>query len=1319
MTSITPPFGTPGTPNSQKFLNTFEGSIDLNDALDDSPQFRKQLKDTEMNIEELGGNIKKILKSAKQSCEMGIEYNTSFKTFADDLLSYRLDARVNDELLEKGMIKFTNALKEICNYREVLHFEMEALIHTPLQEFAETDVKAVKEQYKKYDKYSQLHDSAASKLGQIKKKNSTRIEEVGQEVNDSLRTRIQHGLDLVEKMNEVQARRRFEFLELFFVYLHAQSTFFHQGYELFRDLEPHMRIFSNYLQSTRKHYEESKKKQTLQKKDIINKSYSPSSPLQSHLSGSPVNGGIQFMTGRTSNNLVKKGYLFKKSDYSYSRRFFSCDEGKLSYFRNGNETTPSHEFDLFLTTVRIREDLDRRNCFEVLSPDRSLILQAESHDSMMEWVQVIQNSTANLINNISPISSNDDDENDPPITILRRLHPSNTVCADCDAKDPDWASINFGSIVCIDCSGIHRSLGVHITKVRSLVLDKWEPELLNVRSRWLRDKYDKRLFVSFIEKPLEELNSMLYLASGQPDTGRLLELIAVGADSNHYDPANLYRSPLHNAVANHQPANLCLLLQNGAQSGIQDIDGNTPLHVAADCGSSVCCILLIMKGVNLLNMTNKDNKTALDLAIDKGQVGCVSILRLAQLHRDDKLTFDDNFAEVLRDGLGIPVDQIKFVLCMLASYPLAMILKRVPNANAKHVMSIVLGIAYCSWSLGHLSWLHSFISSAIVYAIVLFVPDRHAHIAVFVFNYMGWTMDFTSPQMILTLKLTSFAYNVHDGRKSKSIIKKDPNIIGILWIQVFRDEKLKGKMPSTGLAATKVFAKAMLSLAIHMASGHFPITYLTSAAFAMEPLYMRIIRAHAHVAMSRFKYYFGWYMSEGSAVLSGMSFNGYDKNGNIKWDRITNVYPLQVEWAENIREVSSNWNIGTADWLKTYVYMRLTPVGVKPTFMATLSTYAVSAFWHGFYPGYYIFFIFSTFLTEVAKDIRRKIRPYFVRGPEETPIQPFKMIYDFVGHLVVAWWLNILGASFLLLNLENTIILWRFVKVVKNKAYFKRFQVQYRRRREGKTDYQQRTRLITQDKNKYNSPKYRLVARFSNKNITAQIIYSKIVGDFVLCSAYSNELTRYGITVGLTNYAAAYATGLLLARRLLTQLKLNDIYKGQEKVNGEDFLVKAVDEKPRPFKAFLDVGLARTTTGQKVFAVMKGATDGGLYVPHKKTRFVGYNAESKKLNADVLRKYIFGNHVAEHMKILQGENEEVYKKQFSLFIKNNIGPKDLEAMYTKAHAAIRKDPSAAKKSETKFVPNPKFAKMAKRTYRQRSQRIMLIKQSIRAKVPRN
>ncbi|KIH43168.1 ribosomal L18p/L5e family protein [Ancylostoma duodenale] len=92
------------------------------------------------------------------------------------------------------------------------------------------------------------------------------------------------------------------------------------------------------------------------------------------------------------------------------------------------------------------------------------------------------------------------------------------------------------------------------------------------------------------------------------------------------------------------------------------------------------------------------------------------------------------------------------------------------------------------------------------------------------------------------------------------------------------------------------------------------------------------------------------------------------------------------------------------------------------------------------------------------------------------------------------------------------------VKVIKNKAYFKRFQVKLKRRRQGKTDYYARTRLTKQDKNKYNTPKYRLIARFTNKDIVAQIAYSKIEGDVIVTAAYSHELPDFGIKVSVHSF---------------------------------------------------------------------------------------------------------------------------------------------------------------------------------------------------------
>ncbi|MBN3291636.1 RL5A protein, partial [Polypterus senegalus] len=278
-----------------------------------------------------------------------------------------------------------------------------------------------------------------------------------------------------------------------------------------------------------------------------------------------------------------------------------------------------------------------------------------------------------------------------------------------------------------------------------------------------------------------------------------------------------------------------------------------------------------------------------------------------------------------------------------------------------------------------------------------------------------------------------------------------------------------------------------------------------------------------------------------------------------------------------------------------------------------------------------------------------------------------------------------------------------FVKVVKDKAYFKRYQVKFRRRREGKTDYFARRRLVIQDKNKYNTPKYRLITRLSNRDITAQIAYAQISGDVIVCAAYSHELPKYGVTVGLTNYAAAYCTGLLLARRLLKCFGLDGVYEGQLDISGDEYNVESIDGKPGAFTCFLDAGLARTSTGNKVFGVLKGAVDGGLSVPHSMKRFPGYDNESKEFSAEMHRRNIFGLNISEYMTLLQESDSEAYHRQFSRYLKNGITPEKVEEMYKAAHAAIRADP-AHQKAQPKEVKVKRWNR-AKMSLAQRKDRI--------------
>jgi large subunit ribosomal protein L5e len=252
----------------------------------------------------------------------------------------------------------------------------------------------------------------------------------------------------------------------------------------------------------------------------------------------------------------------------------------------------------------------------------------------------------------------------------------------------------------------------------------------------------------------------------------------------------------------------------------------------------------------------------------------------------------------------------------------------------------------------------------------------------------------------------------------------------------------------------------------------------------------------------------------------------------------------------------------------------------------------------------------------------------------------------------------------------------------------------------GHTDYAARHALITQDKNKYQSPKFRLVVRFSNRYVKVQVVASEIKGDRVLAQATSQELPRYGLVTGLKNYAAAYATGLLCARRLLKELGLDETYTGVEEVDGSvgkqwNFQGEEIEEgkrvnskiyyvefeegaDKRPFRCYLDVGIKATTRGAKVFAAMKGASDGGLDIPHNNKRFPGYDPDAKTFDAEDLKDHIMGGHVGQFMEMMEEDDEENYKKVFAKYIENEISADDLEGLYEGVHAKIREDPSRKK-----------------------------------------
>lgn len=366
--------------------------------------------------------------------------------------------------------------------------------------------------------------------------------------------------------------------------------------------------------------------------------------------------------------------------------------------------------------------------------------------------------------------------------------------------------------------------------------------------------------------------------------------------------------------------------------------------------------------------------------------------------------------------------------------------------------------------------IHSLLTTTIVYLILKIFPRSIARSAVLFFalayisgshiyrmyvDYLGWSLDFTGPQMLLTLKFTFYAFDLNDMHRSKEDIAKldkflaahveksrllfEPSILQYYSYMFWYGSFLAGptlcprqhfefvdmshfpnkEVPYGSVSQGFLIAGYGLLLAVGtVVQGAFlPVSYLMTNEYALRSLPFKMIYLWASASLQRCTYYFAWLLAEGSNIISGMGFNGIDKERTAKnggkpvylWDRASNVRPMKIELAASIKEVTENWNLGADRWLRYYIYLRLP----KPfDAWAMYITYVASAFWHGFYPGYYVTFITAAVTTEFFRGVFRKIRPRFLTEKGENGwiyaigsrlVCTYLNAYVFVGFLILSW----------------------------------------------------------------------------------------------------------------------------------------------------------------------------------------------------------------------------------------------------------------------------------------------------------------------------
>lgn len=300
------------------------------------------------------------------------------------------------------------------------------------------------------------------------------------------------------------------------------------------------------------------------------------------------------------------------------------------------------------------------------------------------------------------------------------------------------------------------------------------------------------------------------------------------------------------------------------------------------------------------------------------------------------------------------------------------------------------------------------------------------------------SVDITGAQMVLVMKMTAFAWNVADGalpEEGQSDLQKDrrlnqlPNLLDFAGYVFFFPSLLIGpafdfaeyrrwldctmfdvpsnvdptkkpptrrkrKIPRSGTPAMWKLAQGLfwIILFLKLSAWYYPQALLEDQ-YMTRSFLRRLLIMYLVGFTARAKYYGVWMMTEGSCILAGLGYNGVDPaTGRVSWDRLQNISPKEVELAQNCRGYLAGWNINTNKWLRNYIYLRVTPKGKKPGFRASLATFTTSAFWHGFYPGYYLAFVLASFIQTVAKSLSRCFTPpkFFVSltAPRFPPLPP-------------------------------------------------------------------------------------------------------------------------------------------------------------------------------------------------------------------------------------------------------------------------------------------------------------------------------------------
>ncbi|XP_028590604.2 arf-GAP with SH3 domain, ANK repeat and PH domain-containing protein 1-like isoform X3 [Podarcis muralis] len=582
----------------------------------------------------------------------------------------------SDEKLAEAFITFASFSRELLDAVKSLllslyhniHFSLDSLIKGDFKgDFKKPFEKAYKDYESKLAKIEKEKRELAKQYGMVR----TEVAggEIAEEMEKERRMFQLHMCEYLIKVNEINTKKGVDLLQNNIHHCNSQFNFFQA---CLKATEKHKQFIENLtpeLQSMKAKQDE-EKKQLCSLRDQL-KAALQLEPKENSVS-KPLRYSMHQLQGNKQYGTERSGSLFKKSDglrKVWQKRKCTVRYGYLTISHSTLNRTPVK---LNLLTCQVKPNVDDRKCFDLISHNRTYHFLAEDEQECTIWVSVLSNSKEEALNVAFKQAQGReecsmDDLTGAIIKEIKRM-PGNSMCCDCSASDPAWLSINLGILICIECSGIHREMGVHHSRIQSVALDKLATsELLlaknigntqfndiveanlpsaslkpstnsamALRKDFIISKYVDRKYVAqrTTESPAARLKD-LQDAVKDKDIFILLQAYAEKVDLNQalleyrQEPGETL---LHLAVLVCDRTSLHIvdfLVQNSGSLVKQTSKGNTPLHYCSLHNKPECIKLLLRARANI-TITNEAGETALDIARQMNHDVCENLLLQAQ-----------------------------------------------------------------------------------------------------------------------------------------------------------------------------------------------------------------------------------------------------------------------------------------------------------------------------------------------------------------------------------------------------------------------------------------------------------------------------------------------------------------------------------------------------------------------------------------------------------------------------------------------------------------------------------------------------------------